>query len=167
MKIEIRVALVGLALLTGLSVAGCRKGKVVETASESTGPLYPACIPTPEPEGNLHLAVGQISVEKESTRIRLVGYAVGGPAEFVIPQYIMSRGRWMIGEGARSYIRDENCREYKLQDRVPTQGKVPDNGVIKLRQGESWEVTLVFPRLEQNVRRGSLVYAKWVFPFTL
>lgn len=130
---------------------------------------FRGCIPELEADANskVHLALASIRNETDTTTATIVAYATTEAADFYLPQYIMSRGRWMINETSRSYIRDENCREYRMQDRKPAIGNVPESGMIKLKAGEAYEVTLIFPRLADEVHKGVLVYGKWMMPFTL
>ncbi len=127
------------------------------------------CMPELEanPQSKVHLALTSIRNEVDKTTATIVAYATTDAADFYLPQYAMSRGRWMIHETSRSYIRDENCREYRMQDRKPTIGNVPESGMIKLKAGEAYEVTLIFPRLADETRKGVLVYGKWMMVFTL
>lgn len=156
--------------LTGFTA--CRRAQQLSPSAAQPGAAekqarFRACIPDAEAPGKAHFALAAIRNEPDKTTARMVVYATTEAAEFYLPQYYMSRGRWLINERARSYIRDENCREYKLQDRTPMVGQVPDSGLIKLKAGEAYEVLLSFPRLEDNVRQGVLVYGKWVMPFVL
>jgi hypothetical protein len=106
---------------------------------------------------------------RETLRARfaacLAVYAAGEAADFDLPQYLMSRGRWLINERARTYLLDEACREYRLKDRRLTVGEVPQGGRIKVGAGEAREFTLTFPRLPDGVHAGALVYGGWVLPF--
>jgi hypothetical protein len=98
----------------------------------------------------------------------LVAYALAEPADFDLPVYLMSRGRWLINERGRAYLLDPECREYKLKDRAPAAGQAEvKNGRVQLKAGEAFEVTLVFPRLLDGVRQGLLVYGTRVLPFSL
>jgi hypothetical protein len=128
-----------------------------------------ACLPETQPEGHLRLAVAEVRRQPEETSVRLVAYAIGEPADFDLPVYLMSRGRWLINEQGRAYLLDEQCREYKLKDRRPAAGQVAatPSGRVPLKPGEVFEVTLSFPRLPDQTREGALVYGAWVFPFSL
>lgn len=128
---------------------------------------FRACLPVSQPDGKVHLALVSIKNETNLTKVKIVAYAVGEVADFYAPQYSMSRGRWLINESARSYLRDEQCHEYKLQGRASNVGQIPDSGLIKLKSGEAYELTLEFPGLPENVRTGGLVYGDWVMPFYL
>ncbi|MBX3278154.1 MAG: hypothetical protein KF868_09145 [Acidobacteria bacterium] len=127
------------------------------------------CAPDPEQEkGALRLAVGAVERIDNSTRVRLVGYAVGDDADFALPVYLLSRGRWLVEERARVYLLDSDCREYKLKDRIDAPGqKVPDDGRVRLRAGEARETVLLFPRLRDGVREGAIVYGKRVIAFSM
>lgn len=128
---------------------------------------FRACVPDTRPEGTVRLAVAEIRNEPNQCSVKLVAYALHEPAAFDLPQYSMSRGRWLINERWRSYLRDEQCNEYKLKERTPTVGKVPDSGRIQIKAGEFYEVTLSYPRLPEEVKQGVLVYGEWVIPFIL
>lgn len=127
------------------------------------------CAPDPEDQqGTLRLAVGAVERIDNSTRVRLVSYAVGGEADFALPVYLLSRGRWLVEERARVYLLDSDCREYKLKDRIDTPGeKIPDDGRVRLKAGEARETMLLFPRLPDGVREGAIVYGKRVIPFSM
>ncbi|HEX4947447.1 MAG TPA: hypothetical protein VFZ34_12315 [Blastocatellia bacterium] len=125
------------------------------------------CTPNTQPDGRVRLSLTEVRNEPERTSIKVVAQAVQEPADFYVPQYSMSRGRWLINEQSRAYLRDEACNEYKLKDRTPTKGKVPDSGRIQLKPGEPYELTLSFPRLLDEVKTGVLVYGDWVMPFAL
>lgn len=172
------VGVFGLSLLIAfslISLNSCRREHRLTAAewrqiAEAERAKFRACIPNTKdtkPEGNVQLALAGIQNEPHQTSVKIVAYALHEAADFDLPQYWMSRGRWLINESGRSYLRDEQCHEYKLKDRTPTVGKVPDSGRIRLKAGEFYEVTLSFPRLSEEVRQGVLVYGNWVIPFTL
>ncbi len=163
------------ALLFSLAVVGldsCRRERRLTAAewkqiSAAERAKFHACIPDTQPEGNVRLALAAIRNEPEQTSVKLIAYAVHESVAFDVPQYSMSRGRWLINEKGRAYLRDEQCNEYKLKDRTPTVGKVPDSGRIQLKPGAAYELTLSFPRLLEEVKAGVLVYGDWVMPFYL
>jgi hypothetical protein len=161
-----------LVAVTIISVDSCRRARqltpeerqqVIQTERQK----LLACLPDTQPGGKVRLALGSIRNEPQQTSVTLVAYAVDEPVEFDVVQYSMSRGRWLINEKGRAYLRDEQCNEYKLKDRLPTVGKVPDSGRIPLKPGEVYELTLYFPRLLEEVKAGVLVYGEWVMPFYL
>jgi hypothetical protein len=177
-KMKIKWPLVGTFVLSLcvafslLSLNSCRRERRLTAAewkqiAEDERAKFRACIPDTKLESKVHLALAGIQNEPNQTSVKLVAYALQEPTEFDLPQYSMSRGRWLINERGRSYIRDEQCNEYKLKDRTPAVGKVPDSGRIQLKAGEFYEVTLSFPRLPEEVRQGVLVYGNWVMPFVL
>lgn len=125
------------------------------------------CVPDSQSEGKVQLALAAFWREGTHTNAKIVAYTLNEEADFYVPQYIMSKGRWLINDSARSYLRDERCQEYKLQDRIPTIGKIPDSGLIKLKPGEAYEITLVYPQLAEGIHSGALVYGKWVVPFSI
>jgi len=126
-----------------------------------------SCAP-PDDEGEVKLAITSVTQQPNETRVRLAAYALDKPAEFDLPVYILSRGRWLIHETGRAYLLDEQCGEYKLKERRASSGmEAPQDGHIKLEAGQVFEVTLVFPPLPKDVRMGELVYGRRVLPFLL
>ncbi|MFN7927532.1 MAG: hypothetical protein U0Y68_06240 [Blastocatellia bacterium] len=161
-----------LVAMTLLGLNSCQRerrltGAEWQQITQTKQAKFRACIPTEKYEGKAQLAVAEIRNEAEQCRVKLVAYAAGEAAEFDVPQYSMSRGRWMIADKWRSFIRDEQCNEYKLKERTPTVGKVPDSGRVTIKPGEFYEMTLSYPRLSDEVRQGVFVYGNWVMPFTL
>lgn len=155
-----------------LSVNSCyRERRLTATEwqqlTQTAEAKFRSCIPDTKPEGNVRLALAEARNEPDQFSVKLVAYALHETADFDVPQYSMSRGRWLINERGRSYVRDEQCNEYKLKDRTPTIGKVPDSGRIQIKAGEFYEVTLTYPHLSDQVRRGVVVYGNWVLPFVL
>jgi hypothetical protein len=158
--------------LTILGLDSCRSEKRLSAEqwkqiNEDTKAKFRACIPDTQWDGKAQLALSSIRNEPERTVATIVAYAVNEPVEFDVPQYSMSRGRWLIKEQGRAYLRDEQCNEYKLKDRTPSVGKVPDSGRIQLKPGEVYELSLSFPRLLEEIKTGVLVYGNWVMPFSL
>lgn len=161
-----------LLAVTLLSLNACQRERRLTAAewqqlAQTAQTKFRACIPDVKYEGKVQLAVAEIRNEADQCRVKLVAYAVGEAAEFDVPQYSMSRGRWMIADKWRSFIRDEQCNEYKLKERTPTVGKVPDSGRVLIKAGEFYEMTLSYPRLSDEVRQGVLVYGNWMMPFVL
>jgi hypothetical protein len=161
-----------LLAITLLTLNSCQRERRLTVAewqqmAQATQAKFRACIPDVKYEGKVQLALAELRNEADQCRVKLLAYAVGEAAEFDLPQYSMSRGRWMINEKWRSYIRDEKCHEYKLKERTPTVGKVPDSGRVLIKPGEFYEVTLSYPRLSEETRQGVLVYGNWVMPFVL
>ncbi len=130
-------------------------------------PKLSTCTPDTQPDGKVRLTIIELRNEPERTSVKVVAQAVEEAADFYVPQYSMSRGRWLINEQGRSYLRDEQCNEYKLKDRTPAVGKVPDSGRIQLKPGQAYELTLSFPRLLDEMKTGVLVYGNWVLPFSV
>jgi hypothetical protein len=154
-------------LLPACSPSRARLEAEAQARREAARARFGACLPERKPEGGVRLAISAISLEGETTEVRLAAYTVGEEADFDLPQYLMSRGRWLINERARSYLLDEACREYRLKDLRLTVGDVPRGGRVKLGAGESLEFALEFPRLPDDVHSGALVYGGWVLPFYL
>ncbi|MBS1808447.1 MAG: hypothetical protein JST84_09670 [Acidobacteria bacterium] len=155
-----------------MSVNSCQRERRLtatqwQQMSQAAQAKFRACIPDTQPEGNVNLAVAEIRNEPEQFRVKVIAYAVKESVDFDLPQYSMSRGRWLINERFRSYVRDEQCNEYKLKDRTPTVGKVPDSGRIQIKPGEFYEFTLSYPHLSDEIRQGVIVYGNWVMPFVL
>src|SRR5215510_1328380 len=122
------------------------------------------------------LAVESVVSDKNATRVRLAAYARDEAVDFYLPVYRLSAGRWLINEKGRIYLLDERCREFKLNDAKPSPGslsdflggeKIPPDGRIRLKPGQAFEATLVFPPLPDRARVGALVYDGRVLPFTL
>jgi hypothetical protein len=120
------------------------------------------------------LAIESIASDRDATRVRLVAYARYEAVDFYLPIYRMSAGRWLINEKGRVYLLDEQCRELKLNDAKPSPGsssdslggeKIPADGRIRLKPGQAFEATLVFPPLRDRTRVGALVYDGRVLPF--
>ena len=166
MKGWIPVLAAGLALL-GLS--GCASQSITPPKlSEPKRTLN--CVPRNlSPDKRLSLAIVSIAVADNKTSVKLVAYAPSEPVDFYLPVYLMSRGRWTIGEDQeRPYLLDENCRSYKLTDRRSTANmKAPQDGMIPLKPQSSFETILEFPALGPEVGSGVLVYDDFVVPFTL
>jgi hypothetical protein len=152
-------------LLPACSPSRARVEAEARAAREAARARFGACLPEQNPAGDVRLAITSITLEGETTSARLAAYAAGGGADFDLPQYLMSRGRWLINERARSYLLDETCREYRLKDLRLTAGEVPPGGRVRLGAGEALEFTLEFPRLPDGVHSGALVYGGWVLPF--
>lgn len=125
-----------------------------------------SCAPDNEAESDLKLAVASVTRQGNETNVRLVAYALDKPAEFDLPTYSLSRGRWLIHETGRAYLLDEQCREYKLKERKSSI-EVSPNGQISLEAGRVVETTLSFPPLPDDVRLGVLVYGQRILPFLL
>jgi hypothetical protein len=122
------------------------------------------------------LAIESVVSDKNATRVRLIAYARDEAVDFYLPVYRMSAGRWLINEKGRVYLLDEQCREFKLNDAKPSPGslsdflggeKIPSDGRIRLKPGQAFEATLVFPPLPDRARVGALVYDGRVLPFAL
>jgi len=122
------------------------------------------------------LAIESVVSDKTATRVRLVAYARDEAVDFYLPVYRMSAGRWLINEKGRVYLLDEQCREFRLNDAKPSPGslsdflggeKIPPDGRIRLRPGQAFEATLIFPPWADRARVGALFYDGRVLPFAL
>ncbi len=117
---------------------------------------------------NLQLTLVSVVREPNQTRVRLTAYVVRESAEFSLPVYSLSRGRWLIRESGRTYLLDEQCREFKLKERGTTAGQaVPVAGNLTLWPGQAVEATLLFPRLPDDVQMGVLLYDGRALSFSL
>lgn len=127
-----------------------------------------SCTPDFQPDSKIQLSVLEIWSEGNQTKAKVVFTAPNEAAEFYLPQYSMSRGRWLMNERWRAYIRDEYCKEYKLEDRTPkNSSKIPDNGLIKLKANEKYEVILSFAKLSGESSKGILAYGQWIVPVAI
>ncbi len=127
-----------------------------------------SCTPDYQPNSKVQLTVIAVWNEGNQTKARVIFAAPGEAAEFYLPQYLMSRGRWLMNERWRAYLRDEGCKEYKLEDRTPKNaGRIPDSGLVKLKANEKSEVVLSFAKLPEESNKGILVYGQWVLPITI
>ena len=129
---------------------------------------FRACLPGFKPESTFKLAIASVSRQPNETNLRLVVYTTGEAADFYLPAYYLSRGRWTIHEQGRAYLLDDECREYNLRNRQITTGQTATpEGLAHLEAWQAFEVTLTFPRLPDETREGVLVYDTWVLPFSL
>ncbi|MDX2040301.1 MAG: hypothetical protein SF097_03585 [Acidobacteriota bacterium] len=114
------------------------------------------------------LAVVSVTNAPNETAVRVVIYATDSPIEFSLPVYRLSAGRWLIGEKDRAFLLDEKCREYKLRDRRTANGQAfPQNGIVRLSPGQSFEATFSFNRVKEETKIGMLVYAGKNLPFII
>ena len=122
------------------------------------------------------LAIESVVSDKNATRVRLIAYTRDGAVDFYLPVYRMSAGRWLINEKGRVYLLNEQCRQFNLNDAKPSPGslsdflggeKIPPDGRIRLKPGQAFEATLVFPPLPDRARVGALFYDGRVLPFAL
>lgn len=154
-----------------LLLVGCsgrdQEAQQREAVAMALGKLQ-ACAPGDEAEGDITLAIASITRKANETSVRLVAYALDQPVEFDLPTYSLSRGRWLIRETGRTYMLDEQCREYKLKERKSVAGREsPPDGRISLAAGQVIEATLSFPALPEDVQMGVLVYGRRALPFLL
>ena len=140
-----------------------RQSAVIATTARLQGCLKPATS-----NSTVQFAIAEISRQPKETSVRLVAFAGKEAAEFYLPVYLMSRGRWLINEQERAYLVDENCREYKLQDRKTLDGKpFPPEAKISLKPGEAFAFKLSFQTLPAEARLGALMYGTNALPFAL
>lgn len=150
-------------------ISGCsRRDPQAElrTAMAAARTKLRACLPDSKPDSVFKLAIASVSRQPDETSVRLVAYTLGEAADFDLPVYLMSRGRWLIAEQGRAYLLDDECREYKLKNRQVVVAATPQ-GRVRLKPGQAFEVTLSFPSLTDEAREGVLVYGAWVLPFSL
>jgi hypothetical protein len=160
--------LLSLSLSLCLSSCGQRDPEVGRRAAvAATLNKLRSCAPEAEPAADkLLLAVAAVTRQDSETSVQLIAHAQDEPVEFAWPVYSLSRGRWLINEQGRAYLLDEQCREYRLNDRRLSETKLPVEGRTVLQAGQSLTVTLSFPRLPDEVQMGVLVYAGRRLPFT-
>ena len=162
----LRVPLFVIFCLFSFGCAGRDPEAQRQAAVAATLAKLQSCAPEGEAEGDLKMAIASVARQANETSVRLVVYALVKPAEFDLPTYSLSRGRWLIHEEGRAYVLDEQCREYKLKERKSSI-EVPPNGQISLEAGRAFETILSFPPLPDDVRMGVLVYGRRVLPFLL
>jgi hypothetical protein len=169
-KMPVALALFG---LLGLWCLGCNKADPEtqrRVALKLTADNLRRCLPPVEVNQPVHLAIAAIARERETetTSLRMVVYAITQPAEFYLPIYLMSRGRWTINDTGRAYLLDEHCREHKLKGTAEVNGKaLPTDGIVKLKAGEAFEFRLNFHTFPETMQLGTLVYGSRVLPFSL
>ncbi len=166
-----KTILPNLAVMTFLLISfGCSKDQeAVRTAAvqESFAEIS-KCAQVGGTESLNNLAVVSAVNSLNETALKLVVYATNIPVEFPLPAYKLSAGRWLIGEKDRAYLVDEHCREFKLKDRRPPEGqKFPMDGIVRLNQGQAFEMTLSFYRLKETTRFGMLVYGGKTLAFVV
>ena len=170
---------VPLSLCLSLALlAGCSRPVTEAEKREAVDEFFArakSCWPN-DGDGAATLAIESVVSDGNATRVRLVAYSRDEAADFYLPIYRMSAGRWSINEKGRVYLLDEQCREFKLNDSKPSSnssltfwggGQIPEGGRIRLKLGQAFEMTLAFPPLPDRVRVGALVYDGRVLPFAL
>src|SRR5262245_35994995 len=167
-----------LPLAISLCLAGCSRPVTEAEKRAAIDEFFTqarSCWPN-DGESSAPLAIESVVSDKNATRVRLIAYARDEAVDFYQPIYRMSAGRWSINEKGRVYLLDEQCREFKLSDSKPSQssslifwggGRIPEGGRIRLKPGQAFEATLIFPTLLDRARVGALVYDGRVLPFTL
>jgi hypothetical protein len=168
-----------LALLAGCShtVTEAEKKAAVDEFFAGARSCWPPDRPDGndgEDAGNPRLAIESVMSDRNATSVRLVAYAPAEAVDFYLPIYRMSAGRWTVNENGRVYLLDEQCREFRLHDNKPSSksslifwggGRIPEGGRIRLKPGQAFETTLVFPPLSDRTRIGALVYNGHLLPF--
>jgi hypothetical protein len=152
------------AVLSGLSSCGRR-----DIDRSRNRPALDHCLPQSGNEADWpSLAINGVKLEPEGTSVKLVAYALDKPAKFALPLYVMSAGRWLINNSDRTYLLDDECREYKLKDKKVSAGqKKVEDGKVVLKPGEAFEVTLVFTPISSDVKAGALVYGGQAMRFAV
>lgn len=164
MKILSRVAgnsaLGGLIILTWLS-AGCTAPRPEPALSlDEVRAKMSSCLPPRryrENDGNIRLKVLSVIRRDDETIVRVVAEAKVEAGIFDLPAYSLSRGRWLIRGTGRAFLMDQDCRQYRLKGRRAA-ARIPPDGKIKLKLGESFEADLLFPRLSARPDQLMLVY---------
>jgi hypothetical protein len=169
---------VALSLCLLLCLAGCSRPVTEAEKRAAVDEFFTrarSCWPS-DGESAAPLAVESVVSDKNATSIRLAAYARDEAVDFYLPIYRLSAGRWSINEKGRVYLLDEQCHEFKLNDSKPSPksslifwggGRIPEGGRIRLKPGQVFELTLVFPSMLDRTRVGALVYDGRVLPFAL
>jgi hypothetical protein len=169
---------VALSLCLLLCLAGCSRPVTEAEKRAAVDEFFTrarSCWPS-DGESAAPLAVESVVSDKNATSVRLAAYARDEAVDFYLPVYRLSAGRWSINEKGRVYLLDEQCREFKLNDSKPSPssssifwggGRIPQGGRIRLKPGQVFELTLVFPSMPDRTRVGALVYDGRVLPFAL
>jgi hypothetical protein len=169
---------VALSLCLLLCLAGCSRPVTEAEKRAAVDEFFTrarSCWPS-DGESAAPLAVESVVSDKNATSVRLAAYARDEAVDFYLPVYRLSAGRWSINEKGRVYLLDEQCREFKLSDSKPSPksslifwggGRIPEGGRIRLKPGQVFELTLVFPSMLDRTRVGALVYDGRVLPFAL
>lgn len=167
-----------LPLALSLCLAGCSRPVTEAEKSAAVDEFFTrarSCWPS-DGESAALLAVESVVNDKNAASVRLAAYARDEAVDFYLPVYRLSAGRWSINEKGRVYLLDEQCREFKLNDSKPSPssslifwggGRIPQGGRIRLKPGQVFELTLVFPSMPDRTRVGALVYDGRVLPFAL
>jgi hypothetical protein len=169
---------VALSLCLLLCLAGCSRPVTEAEKRAAVDEFFTrarSCWPS-DGESAAPLAVESVVSDKNATSVRLAVYARDEAVDFYLPVYRLSAGRWSVNEKGRVYLLDEQCREFKLSDSKPSPksslifwggGRIPEGGRIRLKPGQVFELTLVFPSMLDRTRVGALVYDGRVLPFAL
>jgi hypothetical protein len=172
-------------LLVSLSfcLAGCshtvteaEKKAAVDEFFASARSCWPSDVADGEGGNIPRLAIESVVSDGNATLVRVVAYAPDEAADFYVPIYRLSAGRWSVNEKGRVYLVDEQCRELRLNESKPSPksslifwggGQIPEGGQIRLKPGQAFETTLSFPPFPDRTRVGALVYGGRVLPFAL
>jgi hypothetical protein len=107
----------------------------------------------------VQVAIQSIERPSRGTAVRIVGYTAKEEGLLHLPLYVLSRGRWLIGETQRTFLIDDLCRTYSLID-VAFPGPRIRPGEIQLKPHQAIEGTLHFPPLSSQARWGLLVFGE-------
>jgi hypothetical protein len=169
---------VALSLCLLLCLAGCSRPVTEAEKRAAVDEFFTrarSCWPS-DGESAAPLAIESVVSDKNAMSVRLAAYARDEAVDFYLPVYRLSAGRWSINEKGRVYLLDEQCREFKLNDSKPSPksslifwggGRIPEGGRIRLKPGQVFELTLVFPSMPDRTRVGALVFDGRVLPFAL
>lgn len=165
--LQLAALLILLALSQGCSRRVDPEAERQRLLSQALTKLRSCLPPKQNYDDKVKIAIAGVTVNPQETAVKIVAYTLDQELDFDLPVYWPSRGRWLINEEGRSYLLDERCREYKLQDRRYTSNQLaPVNGRIHLNQGQFFEATLSYPRLS-DTQFGVLVYGERILPFWL
>ncbi len=153
-------------ILIGLLLVGCTTSDPEIARREGMArsvSRWRSCAPPAEVTSPVSLAIHSISINSQSTSVRVVAYTTSNPGELALPLYYLSRGRWLIAEKDRAYLLDQDCREFRLND-VERSSPLPNPGLLQLEAGSSFEFTLKFPPVGHSASLGWLVYGQRALP---
>ncbi len=170
-------------LLLATVSTGCQRteppaltpASALETALETLERCQPAPLTSQDPghkdSMEPHLAIEAVAHETsdangraaERTRVQLVAWSETKATTLTLPLYALSRGRWLLGDGERVYLVDQECRQYPLLD-VEFSARRASPGAIRLAPQQAVSGSLIFPPPGPRARLGTLVYGDRTLP---